>query len=91
MTYKKKQSRSDNTPMSRTVLLKLGITRDTTNENIWNNNVSVLAKKCKENSLNSYSHHETKGFTYSFGNKLLYVNINGSSVSVYTNLKTRTQ
>ena len=48
-----------------------------------------VAKKFKQNSLKTYKHHRTKGYTYSFGNKPLYGNVNGSSVGLYTNKRNK--
>ena len=45
------------------------------------------AARCESNSLKIFDHHGTKGFNHSFGNKPLYVNSDGSSVSTYTQLK----
>ena len=51
----------------------------------WSNEVYQVAKRCKPDSLKCFSHHGTKGFNYSFGNKPLYGMLNGSSVGTYQN------
>ena len=48
-----------------------------------------ITKKCKDNSLKSYNHHGTNGYAYSFGNKPLYGNKDGSSVGIYSNKKSK--
>ena len=56
---------------------------------IWNNSVHDLVKLSKVNSLDSFDHHGSKGFVYSFGNKPLYGMKDGSSVSLYANKKSK--
>ena len=55
------------------VILIMGIlnsNEDTAiSSNIWDNEIHNLVKSCKVNSLDSYDHHGSKGFVYSFGNK----------------------
>ena len=55
--------------------------------NIFDNEMYSVASKCKTNSLKIFDHHETKGYTYSFGNKSLYGKINRLSISIYNQLR----
>ena len=79
--------------LSGKVVLMIGIfygnKKSSTDANIWDNKFHDIVKRCKKNSLDSYDHHGSKGFAYSFGNKPLYGNIEGSSVSVYVNKKSK--
>ena len=43
-----------------------------------------MVSTCKKHSLESYSHHGTSGFTYSFENRPFYGKRDGISVSCYT-------
>ena len=89
MTYKPKFEGDLCPPMSGIVVLMTAVIRNIINESTWTTNIHDMAKGCKTNSLSSYSHHGTKGFVYSFGNKPLYGNNNGSSVSVYATKKSK--
>ena len=69
MTHKSKNNDNKNLPVSSIVLLMVGVTRDVNREALWTDEIHDNAKKCKNNSLSSYSHHGSKGYIYSFGNK----------------------
>ena len=58
----------DSAPMSGIVILMMATLRNNGDETIWTDDIHEMAKQCKTNSLSSYSHHQTKGFVYSFGN-----------------------
>ena len=74
-------------PMSGIVILMMGIMRNTSDEIAWDHELHKVVHCCKTNSLKSYSHFNTKGYVYSFGNKPLYGMKDGSSVSTYSNKK----
>ena len=77
--------------MSGIVVLMMAVISKHDVRELWTNDIYDIARKCKNNSLQSYSHHETKGYNYSFGNKAFYGNDKGSSISIYTNKKNRTE
>ena len=77
--------------MSGVVILMMAVLRDTKNETYWNDDIHEMALRCKPNSLSSYSHHDTTGFVYSFGNRPNYGNNEGSSVSIYVNKKSKVE
>ena len=89
MTIKPDSEYDSNTPLSGAVILMMAMLPKFEDPNfyegLWDEEVYQVSKKCKNNSLSSYSHHGTKGHTYSFGNKPLYGKQAGSSVGIYTN------
>ena len=87
ITHKSKNKNNKNSPMSSIVLLMMGVARDINRAALWTDEVHDIAKKCKNNSLSSYSHYGLKGYVYSFGNKALYGYINGSSIAIYAGKK----
>ena len=84
MTYRSKKNKPKDQPMSRLVILMMAAICDNGNESLWTNHVASMASTCKKNSLDSYSHHDTSGFTYSFGNQPFYGQKDSISVSCYT-------
>ena len=94
MTYnhkKKKEEVNHNPQMSGIVVLMMAVLRHNAHETTWIKNIHAMARGCKTNSLSSYSHHGTQGFVYSFGNKPLYGNNAGSSVSTYVNKRSKVE
>ena len=93
MSYKPKSNYDLSPPMSGVVILMIAIIDDFKEDEernyIWDNEIHSITKKCKENSLKSYDHHGTSGYAYSFGNKPLYGNKDGSSVGIYSNKKSK--
>ena len=93
MTYKPKSDYELSPPMSGVVILMIAVLNDYEKKkgfkSVWDNNIHKLAKECKQNSLNNYDHHGTKGFTYSFGNKPMYGMNDGSSVGLYANKRSK--
>ena len=59
------------------------------NKKSWDDSIYGIARACKPNCLKTYDHFGSKGFTYSFGNKPLYGNVNGSSVAIYATTKSK--
>ena len=62
---------------------------DTTaiNAKNWNKDMVTMIKRCKKNVLPTYDHHGTSGECYSFGNRPVYKNTDGSTVGIYVNKK----
>ena len=89
MTYKPKFEGDLCSPMSGIVVLMTTVIHNIINQSTWTTYIHDMEKGCKTNSLSSYSHHDTKGIVYSFGNKPLYGNNNGSSVSIYATKKSK--
>ena len=56
-------------PMSGKVILMMAVMRNTSDEVAWDHELHNVVHSCKTNSLKSYSHFNTKGYVYSFGNK----------------------
>ena len=75
----------DDCHFSGIVILMMAVLRNNKSEYLWTNEIHQLSSSCKTNSLTTYSHHGTKGYVYSFGNKPNYGNTNGSTVSTYSN------
>ena len=84
MTFKPRNEKEVSPLMSGVVILMMAVSRDSHNEPFWTNNIHTMAKGYKTDSLSSYSHHDTNGCIYSFGNTPFYDNNDGSSVSIYT-------
>ena len=89
MTYRAKKNKPEDQPMSGVVILMMAAIRDNGNESLWTNHAASMASTCKKNSLDSYSHHGTSGFTYSFGNRPFYGQKDGISVSCYTTIPSK--
>ena len=60
-------------------------------DKIWNKSDFIIARKCKPNIMNSFHHHGSIGYYYSFGNKANYAIVDGSSVGVYSNIKNKNE
>ena len=73
--------------MSSNIILMISVIPGKISTDLFTNEIYSIAAKSKANLLKSFEHHGTKGYNYSFGNKLLYGNSNGSSVSTYTIIK----
>ena len=56
---------------------------------LWGDDVHCNVSTCKHNALKSYSHHDSKGYVYSFGNKALYGRNNNSLLGTYSNRKSK--
>ena len=84
LTYHKKKHGNKLPPTSGFIILMKCMLPSKKSTYIFDNEMYTIVSKCKPNSLKSFDHHGTKGYSYSFGNKPLYGNINGSSVSTYT-------
>ena len=70
-------------------MLMMAIIQDNKNESLWTNHVKTMSSTCKKNSLDTYSHHGTSGFTYSFGKRPAYGQKYGKSVSCYTTIPSK--
>ena len=55
----------------------------------WNDDIVSLIRSCKTNVLPTYDHHGTTGKCFSFGNRPIYKNVDGISVGVYVNKKSK--
>ena len=81
MTYQSRRDKEIHQPISGVVMSMIGIMSDVEENNInnilWNNEAHDIVEKCKQKSLKSYGHYGSKEHTYSFGNKILYGNVNG--------------
>ena len=91
LTYQKDKYYDLNPPMSGIVIIMMGVLMFDKSIDVFDNEVHTIAARCTSNSLKFFDHHGTKGFNYLFGNKPFYGNYNGSSVSTYMQLKTKTR
>ena len=57
------------------------------NHKKWNNDTVTMIKSCKKNVLPTYDHHGTTGECFSFGNRPMYKNTDGSTVGIYVDKK----
>ena len=55
--------------------------------NIWNKDDFIMARRYNPNIMESFNHHGSIGYYYSFGNKAAYEIVDKSSVGVYSNWK----
>ena len=91
LTDKRGLSLTTDIPLSGAVVLILSIIPSekyiTPGKQTFDDELYSKVKSCKPNVMETYNHHGSFGSCFSFCNKPLYGNINGKSVSVYTNKK----
>lgn len=94
MVYKHKNEFELSLSMSGVIILMMSIidnVKDKSNSNqICDNEIYNTIKRCTSDSLSSYDHNGTSCYSYSFENKALHGNVNGSPGVLYANKKVRT-
>ena len=60
MTYNPNGNTKKETSMSGIVILMMAIIRNNSKETMWKDHLLTISKTCKNDSLKSYAHHDTK-------------------------------